>query len=96
MAWEIVVEPQGNNPGFLDQAKAKLEKQEDVENTGGMIIYLSNGQQKQELSRVAYIRRNSKNPEVKFQDQLAQEVTKAREAVKVLNEVAGQSDAKLV
>jgi hypothetical protein len=91
MSWEIHVEPVGKNPGLLDKAKAAI--QSNAENTGGMVIYLTNGSMKHEVSRVAFVRRASKNPNADFQTQLATEVAKAREAAKTLNEVSSQSDA---
>lgn len=86
--WKIVVEPHGKNPGLVDKAKAAVGVTEP-ENTGGMIIYISNGNGfKEEVSRVSWIRRSSvcKNPKNSFSKQLGIEVEKAEASVKLLND----------
>lgn len=71
--YNIVVEPEGEN--------------DDSKNAVGFVLYLDGfGSYRKEVSRVAFVRRNSKNPNTSFEDQLAHEVDKARAAVKVLNE----------
>jgi hypothetical protein len=81
--WRIMWRPEGKN-GEVGSAEAK--------NGGGLAIYLvpvdrSNVDLgKQEVSRVAFVRRNSKNPSVSLEAKLAEEVNKARVALKILNE----------
>lgn len=82
--WKIVVKPEGKNPGGADDT-----------NEGGMVLYLHDGSahQRQEVSRVAFARRHSRNPDVPFKNQLDVEMEKARTAVGVLNEqLAGAGD----
>lgn len=99
--WKVVVEPQGNNPGtqtakkkkgVVDRAKEAVGSSSSSEpeqglNEGGMIVYVTNANgAKQEVSRVGFVRRNSKNPKVPFDKQLRAEIDKARAAVGALNE----------
>lgn len=89
MAWSVTAEPEGKNPGVLDKAKSAVgigTDPNDGSNVGGMIIFIVNGATKQEVSRVAWIRRNSKNPSTSFEKQLQAELDKARASVKILNE----------
>jgi hypothetical protein len=92
--WNVICEPHGNNPGFIKRA---LRSGETPENTGGIIVYLVNGSAKQEVSRVAYIRRARvcKNPSRTFKAQLQIEVDKAREAASKINELAAAGDGSL-
>jgi hypothetical protein len=83
--WRVVAEPEGNNPGLLDKAKAALSNQEG--NTGGMIIYVTNGTLKEEVSRVGFVRRNTKNPKTSFENQLRKELDKARTAATSINDL---------
>jgi hypothetical protein len=85
--WEVLCEPVGRNPGIVDKAKAAVGagSAPSEDNVGGLVIYLTNGSSKQEVSRVAWIRRVSKNPDNKFEDQLATEINKAKAAAEVLN-----------
>lgn len=86
--WGIVVDPVGKNPGKLKKAaqEAGIGTPHD-ENIGGMIVSVQNTQtgRKDEVSRVAFVRRASKNPKVAFKTQLDKEVAKAKDAVEVLN-----------
>lgn len=84
--WKVVAEPHGNNPGFVDRARAAVGRSEP-ENTGGMIIYVTDGATKREVSRVAWIRRSTvcKNPGNSFEKQLKIEVDKAKAAVDQIN-----------
>lgn len=92
MAWTITTEPVGKNPGVFEKVvKETGVARQTPENMGGVVIYLVNGSTKQEVSRVAYIRRASKNPKVKFKDQLNTELDKAREALGVLNAKVDES-----
>lgn len=71
--WSIVAEPQARNTGG--------------KNEGGIVLYVVNpsGGGKSEVSRVAFIRRNSKNPKNSLAVQLQREVARARTAVDILN-----------
>jgi hypothetical protein len=101
--WHVVIEPQGQNPGsitkrasgLVDRAKAAITGTESsqgetvVENTGGMIIYLANGSARHEVTRVAFVRRDTAcmNPGTEFKDQLRAEQEKAQEAARVMNDL---------
>lgn len=57
------------------------------DNIGGFVIALENATgTRHEISRVAFIRRVSKNPEVSFEDALDAELKKAEKAAKKLDE----------
>lgn len=81
--YRLVARPEGKH-GEPGSSEAK--------NEGGMAIYLvptaatDVERQKQEVSRVAFIRRNSKNPSVTLEAKLDEEMLKARVALKILNE----------
>lgn len=86
--WKIVTEPKGKNPGVLKKAagEAGVLGNDTADNIGGIIIYLvGEDGVKEELSRVAFVRRNSKNPDTPFKDQLRIEVEKAHAACEELN-----------
>lgn len=91
--WKVIAEPQGKNPGIIKKAAVACGV-EKAENTGGVIVYVTNGDNKQEVSRVAYIRRPDvcKNPNVTYQDQLDIEITRARDTCTKLNELLGEPD----
>lgn len=97
--WRVVTKAEGKNPGPLPgrvkqaaQAVAATVRrggnEPGVDNVGGIIVLLTNGSAEQEVSRVAWVRRASENPEVTFKDQLDREIQKANEAAATLNEVA--------
>jgi hypothetical protein len=79
--WKIVCEPEGKttymNPDGDD---------DEGRNEGAMKVLLVNGSFREEVSRVGFVRRNSKHPDVDYADQLTAEVEKARASVVVLNE----------
>jgi hypothetical protein len=54
-------------------------------NLSGIIISLSDGEEHVEVSRVAFVRRNSRNPEAEFASQLEAEIEKAELAADELN-----------
>jgi hypothetical protein len=87
--WRVVAEPVGNNPGKLAKAVAEKGLPSGTKrgvNEGGMVVYVSDGASyKQEVARVAWIRRHSKNPGKSFNEQLAMVVAAAREACDLLN-----------
>jgi hypothetical protein len=89
--WRVVCEPEGNNPGILGKAKAAASMAvsgDEPENMGGMVIYLTNGTSKEEVSRVGWIRRATKNPKTSFEKQLSKEVEKATASADTLNNLA--------
>lgn len=88
MSWSITVEQEGKNPGPIDKMKALTTS--NAGNMGGLVIYLTDGTTKEEFTRVAYVRRVSNNPTVKFQDQLAEELEKAKIAAEALNKHAAE------
>lgn len=78
--WSVVLDPIGRNPDTDDEAER------EPENMGGMVIYLEDADgRREELSRVAFVRRASKNPDVSFEDQLDAELEKADMACAALN-----------
>lgn len=85
MSWDVVCEPVGENPGLIDKAKAALGGDQPTENTGGIVVYVTSGSTKQEVGRVAYMRRVSVNPKTTFDKALQDVVEKARTACKMLN-----------
>lgn len=70
-AWTVVVQPRTDNLG---------------KNKGGLVVALTDGDASHEVSRVAYVRRNSKNPDVEFGDQLDAEIEKAQRAADAVND----------
>lgn len=76
MTWFIEVAPKAGN-----------ETGTDERNEGGMVIYLApnDTETRQEFSRVAFVRRNSSNPDASFERQLSVEISKARAARDLLN-----------
>jgi hypothetical protein len=84
MAWTLTLAPHGSNPGS-----------EEGRNEGGMVVYLVNGGQREEVARVAWMRENSTNPDVAFQDQLDNEVAKAKHALAVLEELTANQGTLL-
>lgn len=81
MGWQIVVRPEGKNPGS-----------EEGRNEGGMVVSLkgSNGGM-EEIQRVAWVRENSTNPRVTFAAQLDDVMAKAKKAVEVLDELTADA-----
>jgi hypothetical protein len=89
VTWQIIVQPEGKN-GVLPSGADQPASGETVqgENQTGMVIYLVEGSSKREISRVGFVRRNTKNPKAKFDDQLEKELGKARKARDILNGLA--------
>lgn len=91
--WNVVAEPVGANPGLKPAAAKRLgrtraEKDDakaDKANVGGVIIYLTNGRIKEEVTRVGFIRKESANPKDGFKKKLDEMVQVAREAADTLN-----------
>lgn len=74
--WKIIVEPIGDN-GVSEKKK----------NKGGMAVFLtSTGGAHQEVTRIAFERKNSSHPETSFEDQLRESVETARAALAILRE----------
>lgn len=75
--WKVVLKPEGKNPGT-----------DDEKNEGGMVVQLLDGAGnfRQEVTRVAYARRHSRNPDADFDEQLRIEWDKAKAACDLLNE----------
>jgi hypothetical protein len=75
--WRVHLVPEGKNPS------------ETGKNQSGLIVYVWDGKDfdgsKQEVSRVGWVRRNSKNPKTTFVRQLEKEVKKAQAACTVMN-----------
>lgn len=84
--WQVVIEPVGRNPD-TDADVAR-----DPENRGGLVIYLESEEDRIEFSRVAFVRRASKNPDTSFDDQLDNELANADAAVAALNRQAVRNE----
>lgn len=77
--WTVVAEPVAANPSKTDG------------NEGGLIIKLRRGEDEEfETTRVGYARRNSKNPDTLFEDQLKIEMGKADMAAEILNDLQAE------
>jgi hypothetical protein len=74
MAWKVIIEPVGENPTA------------EGLNDSGLGVVLANGEARKELSRVAFVRRNSAHPRVSFGEQLRKELARAEVARDELNE----------
>lgn len=75
--WTVICEPVANNePG--------------KKNRGGLRVILTDGDREHELSRVAFARRNSRNPDESFVVQLQHELDKAYEVAATVNELMGE------
>lgn len=86
--WKVIFEPQGKNPGRLTKLAGRITgvaDDPDGQNVGGIVVLVTNGSTRQEVSRVAYVRSNSKNPDTSFNEQLSRETQKARDACDLLN-----------
>lgn len=59
----------------------------DGKNRSALVVQITDGKDKIECSRVGMVRRNTKNPDVPFPDQLQIELDKARECVATINEL---------
>lgn len=62
---------------------------------GGMVIYVTDGSVKHEVSRVGFNREFSANPNRSFQETLNEELEKAREAARIINETLTQFDGSM-
>jgi hypothetical protein len=72
--WKVKTRPEPENPTPAGK------------NESGIVVYLDNGKQKVEVSRVLFVRRNAMNKSVGFKRQLLKEMDKAFEAADVLND----------
>ena len=88
--WKVIAEPVDGNPPEPNKEKGAEDK-----NLSGLIIYLTNGSDKREVSRVAYVRRFSSNPKDSFQKRLQRELDKANTTVTVINELYAEYDRDL-
>src|SRR3954469_22684885 len=75
-SWSVMLEPVGSNPNGGDT------------NTSGLSILLvtEDRSHEHELARVAFVRRNSANPNITFVKQLEKELAKADAAADALND----------
>lgn len=71
-AWAVTLRPVASNEG---------------KNTGGIMVALTDGDAEFEVVRVAYARRNSKNPDAEFGEQLDAEIEKAQRCAEALNDM---------
>jgi len=77
VTWKILCRPVGDN-GVTQKNK----------NKGGLGVYLSTGDDyhAQEVTRVAFERKNSTHPDIAFADQLREAIDTARAALTILRE----------
>jgi hypothetical protein len=80
-SWKIVFEPEGKTT-YMDPDG----DDDEGRNEGAMKVLLVNGSFREEVSRVGFVRRNSKNPDAEYAEQLAKEYDKAQASLRVLNE----------
>jgi hypothetical protein len=66
--WTVVADPEGEN--------------DDDRNRAAMVVYLTDGSIKKEIGRVGFLRANTANPDVSFEDALELVVTKGKSALK--------------
>lgn len=82
--WTVIAEPVAANPSATDG------------NEGGLIIKLKRGDDEEfETTRVGYVRRNSKNPDVDFDVQLKIEMGRADIAASILNDLQAEQQRLL-
>lgn len=74
MAWSVICRPAEGNP------------KGNGRNLGGLVVLLADGadEEEHEVTRVAFTRRRSRNPNVPFEEQLQVELEKARRAAEAL------------
>lgn len=78
--WSVLCEPKGDNPAGPAPGK----------NLGGLVIYLTDGTVRQEVSRVLFVRRNataSANRIKKFKQQLRDQLAVANASAKTVNDL---------
>jgi hypothetical protein len=73
--WHVVQEPVGENPS------------PDGKNMSGVVIYITDGVRKVEVSRVGFVRRNTVNKTIGFRRALKQQLDRAYDAVLSLNDL---------
>lgn len=69
--------------------------QRDGRNLGGIAVALTDGDDTVEVSRVAFVRRNARNPDADFGEQLDKEIEKAEFAAGAVNEWLDERDRAL-
>lgn len=78
--WDIVCKPEGKtvykNPDGDD---------DEGQNMGAMRVLLVNVDFEDEVARVAFVRRNSKNPDTPYDEMLTKVINMARTSVDLLN-----------
>lgn len=88
--WKVVAEPKGNNPGLVSRTAQRVGvgATPGPENIGGTIVYLvSDGGAKEEVSRVAFLRRAGvcRNPGTTYKQAFREEVARAQEIADSIN-----------
>lgn len=77
MPWHVICEPKEGNATGSDRT-----------NQGGLIIYLTNGQEKSEFQRVGYERRHTSYKTTTFKAKLREQMEAAESAATELNRTA--------
>lgn len=81
--WYVVCDPVSRN-GEREAPEGESGKSEE-RNDGGLSVVLTDGTNKREVSRVAFVRRRSSNRKTSFKRQLQTEIRKAEEAAEEIN-----------
>lgn len=83
--YQIVYKPEGK---YADRPNDDGEG----ENRSCVIVRLTNGSHTEDVCRVGFARRNTKNPDVSFGDMLDRMIANARKAADLLNEQLAPQD----
>jgi len=99
--WVVVAEPVGANPqlektGTRKRRTGESKEAKERDNVGGVVVYVqrTNGNQREEVARVGFVRKTSENPKVSFKDQLDEIMAIASTTVETLNKL--NPDGELV
>jgi uncharacterized protein involved in exopolysaccharide biosynthesis len=82
-AWTVALDAVEDSDEF---PRDRRRKNRVRRNLSGIAVELTDGHERVEVARVAFVRRNSRNPEADFGEQLAAEIDKAEQAAEALNE----------
>jgi len=96
--WVVSAEPLGANPALKPEAAKRVGRErltptgvgeEGQDNVGGIVVYIeqTDGDIKEEVARVGFVRSNSENPDVPFDKKLDEVIEIARQSVERLNDL---------
>lgn len=86
--WQIVCTPDGRNPGVRPGEDGPPT---ESKNFGSMIVSLRNEDAEHEVSRVAFVRQNSINPDTAFRPALLDVIERAEICVDTLRKYCSDS-----